>query len=202
METVAFEVLRDAGGILGPLGLRMLGGLVIGVIVAAIYRVVYGRMNRSGRSGLAGFLAILIFGISGLLLPLAFGLERALTEATDLVIPQIAGELEREIADQGLDPHNLDAVEVQRALDHMLEEIERDADPQITEAQEERIRQSVAEIRSAIGDEGELSVTELLYRIRDGVLAPLYRLVPFAIGVLIGVPILFVAISLPLARRA
>ena len=202
METIAIDIVRETGGVFVPLGLRMVGGLVIGIVLAAIYRVVYGRLSKSGRSGFAGFLAILIFGISGFLLPLAFGLERTITEATDLAIPRIADEFEQQIAAQGLDPHSLDAAEVQQAVDQMLEELERDPDTQISDAQQERVRAVAADIRSAIGDEGELSTTELLFRTRDAVLAPLYRLLPFAIGVLIGIPILFVAISLPIARRS
>ncbi len=199
---MAIDIVREAGGVFVPLGLRMIGGLVVAIVLAALYRIVYGRMSRSGRSGFAGFLAILFFGISGFLLPLAFGAEQTITRATDVVIPRIAGELEQQIAEQGLDPHNLDAAEVQRAIDHMLEEIERDADTQISEADRERVRASAAEIRDTIGDDGELSVTELLFGTRDALLAPFYRLLPFAIGILIGVPILFVAISLPLARRS
>ncbi len=199
METIAIDIFRETGGVFVPLGLRMVGGLVIGIVLAAIYRVVYGRISKSGRSGFAGFLAIVIFGISGFLLPLAFGLEGTITEATDLAIPRIAAEFEQQIAAQGLDPHNLDAAEVQQAVDQLLEEMERDPDTQISEAQQERVRAAAADI---IGDEGEISTTELLFRTRDAVLAPLYRRLPFAIGVLIGVPILFVAISLPIARRA
>lgn len=199
METIAIDIFRETGGVFVPLGLRMVGGLVIGIVLAAIYRVVYGRISKSGRSGFAGFLAIVIFGVSGFLLPLAFGLEGTITEATDLAIPRIAAEFEQQIAAQGLDPHNLDAAEVQQAVDQLLEEMERDPDTQISEAQQERVRAAAADI---IGDEGEISTTELLFRTRDAVLAPLYRRLPFAIGVLIGVPILFVAISLPIARRA
>ena len=199
METIAIDIFRETGGVFVPLGLRMVGGLVIGIVLAAIYRVVYGRISKSGRSGFAGFLAIVIFGVSGFLLPLAFGLEGTITEATDLAIPRIAAEFEQQIAAQGLDPHNLDAAEVQQAVDQLLEEMEHDPDTQISEAQQERVRAAAADI---IGDEGEISTTELLFRTRDAVLAPLYRRLPFAIGVLIGVPILFVAISLPIARRA
>lgn len=202
IEALAQELLGVAGGILLPLGVQMIVGLALGVVVAALFRVVYTRLTRRRRAGAVGLLAAILFAICGFFIPLAMGIERAANELTDVVIDRIEPQINQMLLAEGLDPEQIDPAEIQIVIDEFLTELDAADEAEIPASQEEQMRQIAEEVRQAVDDGAVLSTRGLAVRMRDRLLAPLSTWMPIVTGMLIGIPVVFVVVALLVGRRS
>lgn len=198
-DVIVEQIARDLGAVLLPLGLRMLAGLVIGIIVAAVFNSLYRRTNRMHKSGLVGFLAIVLCAGSGLLIPLSMGIEPALMAATDVVIPEISRQLESDLRQQGLNPQAIDGAQVSLVLDEVLAEMQNEESLGIMSRQEAAMRDAIEDVRRQLGGANTISLTNLMVVVRDAFLGRFFRIMRFVTAVLIVVPLVFMPTALGVA---
>lgn len=198
-DAVIEQIARDLGSVFLPVGLRMLAGLVIGIIIAAAFNTLYRRTNRMHKSGFVGFIAIVLCAGAGLLVPLTTSLEPALVGATDVVIPEIARQLEPDLRAQGLNPQAIDGVQVSRVLDEVLEEMQRNESLGILSRQEAAVRDAMEDVRRQLGGANTISLTNLMVIVRDAFLGRFFRIVRFVTAILIAVPLVFMPTALGVA---
>lgn len=187
-DAVMEQIARDLGSVFLPLSLRMLAGLVIGILVAAAFNSLYRRTNARHRSGAVGVIAILLCAVSGFLAPLSMGIQPALVRATDAVLPEIAQQLEPELRQQGLDPQAIDSAQISPVLDEILAEL-----------QTAELGAAVLDIRQQIGTTNTVSLANLLVIVRDAIFARVFRSIRLVTAVLIAVPLVFMPTALGVA---
>lgn len=198
-DAVMEQIALDLGSIFLPIFLRMLAGLVIGILVAAAFNSLYRRTNARHRSGAVGVIAILLCAVAGFLVPLSMGIQPALVRATDAVLPEITRQLEPELRQQGLDPQAIDSAQISPVLDEILAELQSQEIGGFMNRQEAEMEAAVLDIRQQIGTTNTVSLANLLVIVRDAIFARIFRSIRLVTAVLIAVPLVFMPTALGVA---
>ncbi len=203
MPTLGPEFLAELQSVLVPLALRVFAGGAVGLVLAVIVSIWYRRRSSHPRGLVIGS-AIGIFIVCGAVLPLSLGLEGALERTTDSAIAHFSPELERAVAEAGLDPNAIELEHLRRAADELAAAYEAAADDpesaDLPDLDPEQVRAMVDLVHARLGDAETVSVRQILHTTRDLIVADFYRFLPLASALVAAVPILFVGIMLVTTR--
>ncbi|MFW6252302.1 MAG: hypothetical protein ACOC4F_00100 [bacterium] len=205
-DVVMEQIARDLVSVFLPVGLRMLAGLVIGVLVAAMYNSLYRRTNSMHRSGAVGVTAIILCAVAGFLVPLSMGIQPALVQATDAILPEVTRQLEPEIRQQGLNPQAIDGAQISLVLDEIEAELQSQDFGAFMNRQEAEMQAAITDIRQQLGATNTVSLANLLVIVRDAIFARIFGSIRLVTAILIAVPLVFMPTALGIAymkrRRA